>query len=96
MVHACLEAPESGVYYREKGEIVNSSFLTIKLHDYVSELPQDFTVKLTAIYAGTVKTYNATEVNDNKFRVFGENGKFFWHVHKKQYDITVEPFQKTL
>ena len=93
MVHACLEGPESGVYYRGKGEITNSEFTTIQLPDYVDKLAGEFTIQITAIYDGKVKIYNSTEVINNEFQVFGENGRFFWHVHGKRGNIEVEPFK---
>ena len=93
LVHACLEGPESGVYYRGKGEITNSVFTTIQLPDYVDKLAGEFTIQITAIYDGKVKIYNSTEVINNEFQVFGENGRFFWHVHGKRGNIEVEPFK---
>ena len=93
LVHACLEGSESGVYYRGKGEITNSVFTTIQLPDYVDKLAGEFTIQITAIYDGKVKIYNSTEVINNEFQVFGENGRFFWHVHGKRGNIEVEPFK---
>jgi hypothetical protein len=50
LVHACLEGPESGVYYRGQGEITNSQSVTIHLPDYVEALAKDFTIQLTPIW----------------------------------------------
>lgn len=97
LVHACLEGPESGVYYRGKGEIVNGTSVDVQLPAYVGALcpGADFTVQLTHIYDGTVKVFSASEVNPatNSFRVYGENGRFNWLVHGKRFDIEVEPIK---
>jgi len=97
LVHACLEGPESGVYYRGKGEIVNGTSVDVQLPAYVGALcpGADFTVQLTPIYDGTIRAsmLYASEVDPatNTFRVYGENGRFNWLVHGKRFDIEVEP-----
>jgi hypothetical protein len=93
LVHVCLEGPEAGVYYRGVGEIVNSESSVIQLPDYVSNLARDFTVQLTGVYDGKVKVYNFSEVDNNSFTVYGENGKFHWLVIGKRHDIVVEPIK---
>ena len=116
LVHACLEGPESGVYYRGKGEITNNYNTTIMLPDYVEKLATDFTIQITHIYDGSsspeplqsvvkgeqgnslakeckTKTYSASEITNNVFSVYGENGKFYWMVHGKRGDITIEPLK---
>jgi hypothetical protein len=95
LVHACLEGPESGVYYRGKCEITNSEFVEINLPDYVEKLATDLTVQITHIYDGSVKTYSASEVVNNRFTVHGENGKFYWIVHGKRASVDVEPLKAT-
>jgi hypothetical protein len=47
LVHACLEGPEAGVYYRGKSEIVNNDFVEIILPDYVDLLATEFTIQIT-------------------------------------------------
>ena len=47
LVHACLEGPESGVYYRGIGKIINNNYAIIELPDYVAT---DLTVQITQIY----------------------------------------------
>jgi len=116
LVHACLEGPESGVYYRGKGEITNNYNTTIMLPDYVEKLATDFTIQITHIYDGSsspeplrsvvkgeqgnslakefkTKTYSASEITNNVFSVYGENGKFYWMVHGKRGDIAIEPLK---
>jgi hypothetical protein len=93
LVHACLEGPESGVYYRGKSEIVNGSSVEVQLPSYVGTLCTDLTVQITHIYDGAVKAFSASEVDSvsNSFTVYGENGRFNWLVHGKRADIVVEP-----
>lgn len=97
LVHACLEGPESGVYYRGKSEIINGESVVINLPDYVKDLARDFTVSVTGIYDGKLKLYNTSEVNeDGYFTVYGENGMFHWSVIGKRSDIVVEPFKNEI
>jgi hypothetical protein len=93
LVHACLEGPETGVYYRGKGEIVNGTSVEVQLPAYVGALCTDMTVQITHIYDGAVKSFSASEVDTatNTFTVHGENGRFNWLVHGKRSDLTVEP-----
>ena len=94
LVHVCLEGPEAGVYYRGVGEVENGISTVIVLPDYVANLATDFTVQLTAVYDGIkVKTYNFSEVENNEFTVYGQNGKFHWLVIGKRHDIVVEPLK---
>ena len=46
LIHACLEGPEAGVYYRGRGEIKRDS-VRIDLPDYAKKLATDFTVQVT-------------------------------------------------
>lgn len=92
LVHACLEGPESGVYYRGKGEVTDNQQTTVYLPDYVDALATEFTVQITAIYNGSqIQVYNASEVANNQFTVYGPTGKFYWLVQGKRGDIEVEP-----
>lgn len=94
LVHACLEGPEAGVYYRGIGEIINNENVTIYLPDYVSTFASDFTVQITSIYDGKPRVYSSSLVESNCFHVYGENGKFFWLVQGKRSSIVVEPCKK--
>jgi hypothetical protein len=94
LVHACLEGPESGVYYRGKGEIMNNKSVIIYLPDYVDKLAIEFTVQVTRIYDGiSIHPLNTSEVKNNCFTVYGVNSKFFWVVQGKRNDIEVEPLK---
>jgi hypothetical protein len=91
LVHFCLEGPEAGIYYRGKGEIINNEYTEVKLPDYVDNFSSNFTVKITPIYNNKIIILNASEVENNKFKVYGENSKFYWVVYGNRYDIDVEP-----
>jgi hypothetical protein len=95
LVHACLEGPEAGVYYRGKGEIINGTSVIIHLPEYFGTLckdADDATVQVTHIYDGKIKAFSAGEVDleNNAFTVYGENGRFNWLVHGKRGNIRVE------
>jgi hypothetical protein len=91
LVHACLEGPEAGVYYRGLGRISNNTDVEIKLPQYVSALAIAFTVNLTPVYDGKQHILSTSLVENNKFKVYGDNCHFFWTVFGKRFDVTVEP-----
>jgi hypothetical protein len=93
LVHACLEGPEAGVYYRGIGEIVNNQFSRIELPYYVDKFATDFTIQITPIYNGKINILNASELLNNTFTVYGENCKFYWNVYGKRLDINTEPLK---
>jgi hypothetical protein len=94
LVHACLEGPEGGVYYRGTGSITNNTSTTIVLPAYVTKLATDFTIQLTSIYSGKkMEPIYASKVTNNTFQVYGENGEFYWLVQGKRTDIETEPFK---
>jgi hypothetical protein len=93
LIHSCLEGPETGVYYRGRGEITNGSSATIQLPEYVANLAYSWTIHVAAVYDGVIRTYNFSEVENNQFQVYGENGKFHWSVMGKRQDIVVEPLK---
>lgn len=91
LVHACLEGPEAGVYYRGKGEIKNNESVEVTLPHYVDKFAYDFTVQVTPIYGNKIVTLNASEVENNVFKVYGENAKFHWVVYGSRQEVNVEP-----
>ena len=92
LVHACLEGPETGVYYRGKSQIEESNDnITIELPDYVDSFATDFTVHITPIYNGKIRVLNSSEVENGEFTVYGESGSFSWIVYGKRGSINVEP-----
>jgi hypothetical protein len=90
LVHACLEGPESGVYYRGISTITDTS-VVITLPDYVKHIASEFTVHVTPVYNGTIRTLNTSCVSNNSFTVYGLRGDFHWHVYGKRLTIEVEP-----
>jgi hypothetical protein len=92
LVHACLEGPEAGVYYRGTGTIADlESSVVVELPDYVDALATDLTVQVTPIYNGAVRVLNASCVSNNKFTVYGDSGDFWWHVYGRRAAVVVEP-----
>jgi hypothetical protein len=94
LVHACLEGPEAGVYYRGTGEIADNFSTTIELPYYVEKLANEFTINITPIYDGKLRLLNSSEVLNNKFTVYGENCRFHWIVYGKRVNIDVELFKE--
>ena len=97
LVHACLEGPEVGVYYRGKSQVTNDTSVTVNLPDYIPGWAYDFTITVTGIYDGKLKLYNASEVDESgAFIVYGENGKFNWIAIGKRGDINAEPYKNEI
>ena len=93
LVHACLEGPEAGVYYRGKGEITNGKSVKIELPNYVDKLAKNFTINLTLIYNGNTEnvTLYTSDIENSSFYVYGPNCKFHWVVYGERNKIDVEP-----
>jgi len=102
LVHACLEGPEAGVYYRGKGKIVkNETSVKILLPNYVKNLAYNFTVQVTPIYNGKKFQLYTSDVSDNSFIVYNdiediEDTDFFWYVQGSRCDIIVEPLKSNV
>ena len=94
LVHACLEGPESGVYYRGRGKI-ESGVCEITLPNYVNALAADFTVHITPVRAAVKGTRMYVEVSDidekGQFITTGDDGIFSWIVYGSRSKINVEP-----
>ncbi len=93
LVHACLEGPEVGVYYRGIGEIIEDCCY-VELPKYVSFIATDLTPHITPVYNGTIRNISTTLIENNKFIVYGNPGKFTWIVYGKRGDVNVEPSKK--
>jgi len=92
LVHACLEGPEAGVYYRGENVVQDGKCL-ISLPDYTSSF-EDFTLYLTSIcdeehLSPRVLGYSKTSTHT--FCVYGEDEPFSWFAHGKRLSIDVEP-----
>jgi hypothetical protein len=112
LVHACLEGPESGVYYRGVGEIKEgNSFTTIVLPDYVDKFATNFSIQVTPILPslrpGTgIKflTFSVDKLINGSFKVHvkdtivGPPGEFYWHVYgsRNYIPMVVDPYKKNV
>ncbi len=96
LVHACLEGPEAGVYYRGESEIIDQNSRIILLPSYVSSIASEMTVYVTPIFEGKIieKMLCVSRVENNEFTVYSNgngNIKFNWIVYGKRKYINVEP-----
>ena len=90
LVHACVEGPEIGVYYRGEGTVTNDESVNITLPDYVKYIAYDYTVQITPT---TATLYSTSEVDNGTgvFTVYGKNGSFYWSVYGTRGPILVDP-----
>jgi len=98
LVHACLEGPEVGVYYR--GKSIIETEIEISLPDYTCRF-YDFTVHVTPV--GQFAELYASEVENGKFKVYNNNFNNFkrpvnfnWVVYAKRAVIDVEPLKNNI
>jgi len=94
LVHACIEGPEIGVYYRGSA-ILEQTSVTIQLPNYVSAFATNFTVQITPIYepGQPIATYASTKVVNGAFEVYGPPGSFYWLVHGSRGSLVTEPLK---
>ena len=89
LVHACLEGPENGVFYRGNGTLVNGT-ATVYLPYYYNALTMNntYTVLLTA-KGSTPFTLSYDSFNETAFKVYGsvDDGEFDWEVKAIRADI---------
>lgn len=99
LVHATLEGPEDGVYYRGEGCLIDRQ-AEVTLPDYFEALtrPEGRTVHLTAKIddAGHVPALAASAVVDGRFKVIagddaGASQGFYWEVKAVRADV--EPLE---
>ena len=101
LVHACLEGPEAGVYYRGSASINNDNkSVDIYLADYVDHIATDFTINLTAkmsdnMYIPRFPCLIATRIIGGKFTVYSDITPcdFNYIVFGKRQTIEVEPMK---
>jgi hypothetical protein len=99
LVHACLEGPEAGVYYRGSATILSDTkSVEIYLANYVQHLANEFTIHVTPILIGDDSVLYfpvliATPIIDGKFRVYSDiiPCEFNYIVFGKRLSIDVEP-----
>jgi hypothetical protein len=93
LVHACLEGPETGVYYRGVA-CVYEKYVIVELPLYVNKIAENFTVHVTHMLDDDndePKTYAVTYVKNNKFKIYGPKGKVSWVVYGSRGNFNTEP-----
>jgi hypothetical protein len=89
LVHACLEGPESAVYYRGQAQL-REGRATIRLPDYFEALtrPEGRTVQLTA-RGREPFLLSYEDIVDGVFHVYGTrpDGAFCWEVKAVRADV---------
>lgn len=97
LVHACLEGPEAGVYYRGEGQLTaDEPEAWIELPSYVPKLAGDFTVQLTQINSNRDDSFarlRAGRVVGGGFAVYGDPCTFAWHVYGTRLPVVTEPLR---
>lgn len=90
LVHACIEGPEAGVYYRGKGITGADGTALVHLPDYFTDLCEvdTATIQLTQIGRPIPISLSADEVTDaGAFTVYANPGtKFHWLVMAERKD----------
>jgi hypothetical protein len=95
LVHACVEGPESGVYYRGVSQLTEGE-TWVELPPYVASLARDLTVHLTQINGKREDRFaglRAGPVSGQGFAVYGGACQFAWHVEGTRNDIQAEPLR---
>ena len=101
LIHACLEGPEAGVYYRGEtslkyDRIYDKYITTVELPDYVMSLAKEFTVHVNPVVEFDNDNFDFTQVvaskiKDGKFKIYANNScKVHWLVFGKRLNIDVE------
>ena len=105
LVHACLEGPEVGVYYRGKEAIINK-YVTVQLPEYVNALANHFTMNVTPEM--NVDEENAdhsfvniftTPIKNNTFRIYASTPCIVhWVVfgNRKDIPLVVEVYKNDI
>lgn len=98
LVHACLEGPENGVFYRGKNTLNGYGSKLIFLPSYASKIASNWTIQVTPIYP--LKSVSVSEVKDNYFTVFGDKEaglqSFFWVAHGERHALQTEVDKNTV
>ena len=97
LVHACLEGPEAGVYYRGEGYCEKSTI--IELPSYVGKIGSELTVQVSIIQDENkeeITNISCSKIIDgNRFKVFTSSPTSFnWLVIGKRQNIKVEVDKK--
>jgi hypothetical protein len=100
LIHACMEGPEAGVYYRGKATVLNR-FVIVTLPDYVDYLASDFTVHVTHEIDETedLIQVSATRVFNNQFRIYASapcTANWLVVGNRKNTTFPIEPPKNTI
>jgi hypothetical protein len=81
LVHACLEGPEAGVYYRGTSFILpEAAFCEITLPHYADALANNFTVHITPVAEEASSVIlTASRVTGGKFKVYQKKSACIWN-----------------
>ena len=97
LVHACLEGPEAGVYYR--GVEVVDEELIVKLPNYASKIATDYSVQATQIKGKHEQFAQiaTSKIENNCFTIYTScKCKVSWYVVGRRSEIDVEPDKHNL
>ena len=89
LVHACLEGPETGVYYRGSAKIVEGDFVKVKIPEYTKKW-FDYTVNVTAI-GRPARVCSASKIVKGIFEIYGTPGLYNWTIFAKRSGLITEP-----
>jgi hypothetical protein len=106
LVHACLEGPEAGVYYRGESctdlydKQHNKFYTIVHLPSYVDKFATNFTVQITPISKHIGDKYPnvlTSKVGGGMFTVSSDiECGFYWTVYGMRSSIIVEPKKETV
>ena len=97
LVHACIEGPEAGVYYRGKVKIEREREI-IQLPNYVEHLACDFTIHVTPESDEFVQV-RVTPITNNQFTIHSTGpciANWFVMGKRKGIELEVEPSTDTM
>jgi len=95
LIHACLEGPEAGVYYRGRTAILDRT-MTIRLPAYVETLAHQFTVHATAEIVDIMEEPSfihvaVSAVRDSQFKLYASAPCIVnWLVFGKRRDVQLK------
>jgi len=96
LVHACIEGPEIGVFYRGKAVVpAGDSHIAVSLPDYVAELATDFTVYATPVDSDAGRFQVSRVGVAGRFYIYLSlplpyDQVFFWQVMGKRAALETE------
>jgi hypothetical protein len=91
LVHATLEGPESGIYYRGEAQLGENCEVDVEIPRYATAIGREFTVTVTS-KGRDLQRLGVSDVKGGRFTIYGEiaNSSVNWTVIGKRDDIEVE------